>query len=86
MDILEEVDNRVDDCITDLKIESHDIIQDLKDEVDGTLERLDSEASERIERLENDVEENTTKLVEKCLRRKLLNASLRIDGTVFLDI
>ncbi|EHK21714.1 uncharacterized protein TRIVIDRAFT_201750 [Trichoderma virens Gv29-8] len=85
-EILEEVDNRVDDCITDLRIESHDIIQDLKDEVDGTLERLDSETSERMERLESDVQENTTKLVEKCLRTKLLNASLRIDGSVFLDL
>ncbi|KAL7906584.1 hypothetical protein GGI35DRAFT_471110 [Trichoderma velutinum] len=86
LEILEEVDNRVDDCITDLRIESQDIIQDLKDEVDGTLERLDSEANERIERLENDIEENTTKLVEKCLRKKLTNASLRIDGSVFLDL
>ncbi|RFU78897.1 hypothetical protein TARUN_3336 [Trichoderma arundinaceum] len=86
MEMLEEIDNRIDDCITDLKIESHDIIQDLRDEIDGTLERLDNEASERIERLESDVEESTTKLVEKCLKKKLLNASLRIDGTVFLDI
>ncbi|KAL6689829.1 hypothetical protein J3F84DRAFT_398808 [Trichoderma pleuroticola] len=86
LELLEEVENRVDDCITDMRIESQDIIQDLKDEVDGTLERLDSEANERIERLENDVEENTTKLVEKCLRKKLRNASLRIDGSVFLDL
>ncbi|KAM0263956.1 hypothetical protein ACHAQJ_000991 [Trichoderma viride] len=85
-DILEEVDNRVDDCITDLKVESHDIIQELKDEIDGTLERLDNETSDRMERLEGEVEENTTKIVEKCLRKKLVNASLRVDGTVFLDI
>ncbi|KAL6800936.1 hypothetical protein GGI42DRAFT_343740 [Trichoderma sp. SZMC 28013] len=86
LELLEEVENRIDDCITDMRIETQDIIEDLKDEVDGTLERLDNEATERIERLENDVEENTTKLVEKCLRKKLTNASLRIDGSVFLDL
>ncbi|QYT00197.1 hypothetical protein H0G86_007294 [Trichoderma simmonsii] len=86
LELLEEVENRIDDCITDMRIESQDIIEDLKDEVDATLERLDSEASERIERLENDIEENTTKVVEKCLKKKLTNASLRIDGSVFLDI
>lgn len=86
LELLEEVENRIDDCITDMRIESQDIIEDLKDEVDATLERLDNEASERIERLETDIEENTTKVVEKCLRTKLTNASLRIDGSVFLDL
>ncbi|KAL6787422.1 hypothetical protein J3E68DRAFT_440428 [Trichoderma sp. SZMC 28012] len=86
LELLEEVENRIDDCITDMRIESQDIIEDLKDEVDATLERLDNEASERIERLENDIEENTTKVVEKCLKTKLTNASLRIDGSVFLDL
>ncbi|PTB48712.1 hypothetical protein M431DRAFT_99323 [Trichoderma harzianum CBS 226.95] len=86
LELLEEVDHRIDDCITDMRIESQDIIEDLKDEVDATLERLDNEASERIERLETDIEENTTKVVEKCLKRKLTNASLRIDGSVFLDL
>jgi F0F1-type ATP synthase membrane subunit b/b' len=85
-EILEEIDNRVDDCITDLKVESHDIIQELKDEIDETLERLDNETSDRVERLEGEVEENTTKIVEKCLKKKLVNASLRVDGTIFLDI
>ncbi|KKP05782.1 hypothetical protein THAR02_02156 [Trichoderma harzianum] len=86
LELLEEVENRIDDCITDMRIESQDIIEDLKDEVDATLERLDNEANERIERLGNDIEENTTKIVEKCLRKKLTNASLRIDGSVFLDV
>ncbi|KAM6484828.1 hypothetical protein HDV62DRAFT_356541 [Trichoderma sp. SZMC 28011] len=86
LELLEEVENRIDDCITDMRIESQDIIEDLKDEVDATLERLDNEASERIDRLENDIEENTTKVVEKCLKTKLTNASLRIDGSVFLDL
>ncbi|KAL6825338.1 hypothetical protein V8C40DRAFT_228469 [Trichoderma camerunense] len=86
LELLEEVENRIDDCITDMRIESQDIIEDLKDEVDATLERLDNEASERLERLETDIEENTTKVVEKCLRTKLTNASLRIDGSVFLDL
>lgn len=85
-EIIEVVDNRIDDYITDLKVESQDIIQELKDEVDGTLERLDNEASERIEQLENDIDENTTRLVKECLKEKLSNASLRVDGTVFLDI
>ncbi|PTB35768.1 uncharacterized protein TrAFT101_010613 [Trichoderma asperellum] len=85
-EIIEVVDNRIDDCITDLKVESHDILQELKDEVDDTLERLDNETSEKIELLENEIEENTTKLVKKYLKEKLSNASLRVDGTVFLDI
>lgn len=85
-EIIEVVDNRIDDCITDLKVESHDILQDLKDEVDDTLERLDTEASGRMDQLENEVDENTTKLVKKYLKEKLSNASLRVDGTVFLEI
>lgn len=83
--MLEEIDSRIDDCITDLKVESHDIIQELRDEVDGELERIETETNEKLERLETEVEENTPKLVENSLRKKLLNASLRIDGTVFLD-
>ncbi|KAL6822658.1 hypothetical protein J3E69DRAFT_356485 [Trichoderma sp. SZMC 28015] len=86
LELLEEIENRIDDCITDMRIESEDIIEDLKDEVDARLERLDNEANERIDRLENDIEENTTKVVEKCLKKKLTNASLRIDGSVFLDL
>lgn len=85
-EIIEAVDNRIDDCITDLKVESHDILQELKEEVDETLGRLDNEASDKIEQLENEIDENTTKLVEKYLKKKLSNASLRVDGTVFLDI
>ncbi|KAL6903263.1 hypothetical protein GGI43DRAFT_401590 [Trichoderma evansii] len=85
-EIIEVVDNRIDDCITDLKVESHDILQDLKDEVDDTLERLDNETSEKMEQLESEIDENTSKLVKKYLKEKLANASLRVDGTVFLDI
>ncbi|KAL7813110.1 hypothetical protein V8C26DRAFT_421880 [Trichoderma gracile] len=75
MEILEEVDNRLDDSI-----------MDLRDEVEETLQRLDDEASERMERLGNDVDDNTARLVENCVKKKLQNASLRIDGSVFLDI
>ncbi|PNP45125.1 hypothetical protein TGAMA5MH_03176 [Trichoderma gamsii] len=85
-EIIEVVDNRIDDCITDLKVESHDILQELKEEVDDTLERLDNEASDKMEQLENEIDENTTKLVKQYLKEKLSNASLRVDGTVFLDI
>ncbi|PTB62741.1 hypothetical protein BBK36DRAFT_1172496 [Trichoderma citrinoviride] len=85
-EILQEVDNRLDECITDLKVESHDIIEDLKDEVEGTLQRLDDETSERLERLGDDVDDNTARLVEKCVKKRLQNASLRIDGSVFLDV
>jgi gas vesicle protein len=85
-EIIEVVDNRIDDCITDLKVESHDILQELKEEVDDTLERLDNEASDKMDQLENEIDENTTKLVKQYLKEKLSNASLRVDGTVFLDI
>lgn len=85
-EIIEVVDNRIDDCITDLKVESHDILEELKDEVDGTLERLDNETSDKMEQLESDIDEHTTMLVKKYLKEKLSNASLRVDGTVFLDI
>ncbi|KAL7920150.1 hypothetical protein ACQKWADRAFT_299475 [Trichoderma austrokoningii] len=85
-EIIEVVDNKIDDYITDLKVESEDIIQELKDEVDDTLERLDNEASEKIEQLDNDIDENTTRLVKEYLKEKLSNASLRVDGTIFLDI
>lgn len=85
-EIIEVVDNRIDDCITDLRVESHDILQELKEEVDDTLERLDHEASDKMEQLENEIDENTTNLVKQYLKEKLSNASLRVDGTVFLDI
>ncbi|KAM0453048.1 hypothetical protein ACHAPV_009163 [Trichoderma viride] len=85
-EIIEVVDNRIDDCITDLKVESHDILQELKEEVDDTLGRLDNEASDKMQQLENEIDENTTKLVKQYLKEKLSNASLRVDGTVFLDI
>ncbi|KAK1238869.1 hypothetical protein MKX08_005930 [Trichoderma sp. CBMAI-0020] len=85
-EIIEEVDNRIDDCITDLKVESHDILQELKEEVDDALGRLENEAGDKMEQLENEIDENTTKLVKEYLKKKLSNASLRVDGTVFLDI
>ncbi|KAL7917729.1 hypothetical protein ACQKWADRAFT_305983 [Trichoderma austrokoningii] len=85
-EILETVDNKFDDCITDLKIEADDVIKDIKDEVDENIQRLDNESKERFERLEDEIEDNTEALVKKHLKEKLSNASLRVDGTVFLDI
>lgn len=50
------------------------------------LQRLNDESSEHIDRLGDDVDENTARLVEKCVKKKLQNAGLRIDGSVILNV
>ncbi|KKP02896.1 hypothetical protein THAR02_05018 [Trichoderma harzianum] len=84
--ILEEIGEQLDDCITGVKIESEELFKAIDDRADTTIERLEQEVNERIDQLAEEVKDSTAELVEESLKKKLVNASLRIDGSVFLDI
>lgn len=84
--ILEEIGEQLDDCITGVKIESEELFKAIDDRADMTIERLEQEVNERIDQLGEEVKDSTAELVEESLKKKLVNASLRIDGSVFLDI
>ncbi|OTA03859.1 hypothetical protein A9Z42_0043760 [Trichoderma parareesei] len=83
--IQEEVSDQLDDCIIGIKAETEDVFKSIDDRFDETMERLEQEVSERLDRLEEDVKDCTVEIVESSLKRKLTNASLRVDGSVFLD-
>ncbi|KAH0499571.1 hypothetical protein TgHK011_006754 [Trichoderma gracile] len=84
--IQEEISEQLDDCITGIKAETEEVFKSIDERFDETMERLEQEVGERIERLEEDVKDCTVELVESGLKRKLTNASLRVDGSVFLDL
>ncbi|PNP46427.1 hypothetical protein THARTR1_10749 [Trichoderma harzianum] len=84
--ILEEIGEQLDDCITGVKIETEELFKAIDDRADMTMERIEQEVSERIDQLGEEVKDSTAELVEESLKKKLVNASLRIDGSVFLDI
>ncbi|KKP03100.1 hypothetical protein THAR02_04816 [Trichoderma harzianum] len=88
-ELLEEVATRVDDELTDLRIQSADVIEDVKDEVDRMLNQVDDDAKERIELLESELEGRMKHIAEeaaeKYVKDTLLNASWRMDGTMSLQ-
>ncbi|OPB39082.1 hypothetical protein A0O28_0047870 [Trichoderma guizhouense] len=88
-ELLEEVATRVDDELTDLRIQSTDVIEDVKDEVDRMLNQVDDDAKERIELLESELEGRMKHIAEeaaeKYVKDTLLNASWRMDGTMSLQ-
>ncbi|KAL7905440.1 hypothetical protein GGI35DRAFT_471665 [Trichoderma velutinum] len=84
--IQEEISEQLDDCITGVKAESEDLFKAIDDRADQAIERLEQEVNERIDQLGEEVKDSTAQLVEEGLKKKLVNASLRIDGTVFLDV
>lgn len=84
--IQEEISDQLDDCITGVKAESEELFQSIDDRAGKTIERLEQEVNERIEQLGEEVKDSTAQLVEESLKKKLVNASLRVDGTVFLDL
>lgn len=88
-ELLEEVAARVDDELTDLRIQSTDVIEDVKDEVDRMLNQVDDDAKERIELLESELEGRMKHIAEeaaeKYVKDTLLNASWRMDGTMSLQ-
>lgn len=84
--IQEEISEQLDDCITGVKAESEELFKAIDDRADKTIERLEQEVNERIDQLGEEVKDNTVQLVEEGLKKKLVNASLRIDGAVFLDL
>ena len=84
--IQDEINEQLDDCITGIKAETEEVFKSIDDRFDETMERLEQEVNERIERLEEDVKDSTVEIVESSLKRKLTNASLRVDGSVFLDL
>jgi GTP1/Obg family GTP-binding protein len=88
-ELLEEVATRVDDELTDLRIQSTDVIEEVKDEVDRMLNQVDDDAKERIELLESELEGRMKHIAEeaaeKYVKDTLLNASWRMDGTMSLQ-
>ncbi|KAH0528256.1 hypothetical protein TsFJ059_003143 [Trichoderma semiorbis] len=88
-ELLEEVATRVDDELTDLRIQSTDVIEEVKDEVDRMLNQVDDDAKERIELLESELEDKMKHIAEeaaeKYVKDTLLNASWRMDGTMSLQ-
>ncbi|KAL7946791.1 hypothetical protein V8C42DRAFT_352305 [Trichoderma barbatum] len=84
--IQEEISDQLDDCITGVKAESEELFKAIDDRADKTIERLEQEVNERIEQLGEEVKDSAAQLVEEGLKKKLVNASLRVDGTVFLDL
>ncbi|KAL6895425.1 hypothetical protein HDV57DRAFT_479441 [Trichoderma longibrachiatum] len=81
-----EISEQLDDCITGIKVETEEVFKSIDDRFDETMERLEQEVGERMNQLEEDVKDCTVEIVESSLKRKLTNASLRVDGSVFLDL
>jgi hypothetical protein len=58
----------------------------IENEADEAAELREEEANVRMKQLEEEVIESTALLVEDGLKNKLANASLRVDGSISLDI
>ncbi|KAL7935627.1 hypothetical protein V8C35DRAFT_297831 [Trichoderma chlorosporum] len=84
--IQEEISEQLDDCITGVKAETEELFKAIDDRADQTLERIEQEANEKFDQLGEEIRDNAAQLVEEGLKKKLVNASLRIDGSVFLDL
>ncbi|KAL6881105.1 hypothetical protein J3F83DRAFT_721034 [Trichoderma novae-zelandiae] len=84
-EMLEEIHEQIEDRTLDMKIDCEEMLKDVEKDAGKAIEALQEEVKETLEQLEESVEENTERLVQKGLRTKLENASLRFDGTVFLE-
>lgn len=84
-EIFEEIHEQIEDCTLGMKFDCEEKLKEVELDAERALEELQEEVKETLEQLEESVEENTERLVQQGLRTKLENASLRFDGTVFLD-
>ncbi|KAL7818888.1 hypothetical protein V8C44DRAFT_319425 [Trichoderma aethiopicum] len=84
-DFFEEIHEQVEDRTLEMKLECEEMLKEVEKDTERAIEELQEEVKETLEQLEESVEENTERLVKQGLRTKLENASLRFDGTVFLD-
>ncbi|TFB03271.1 hypothetical protein CCMA1212_004565 [Trichoderma ghanense] len=84
-EMLEEIDDKIEERTLEIKIDCEEMLKDVENDAEKAIEELQEEVRETLEQLEESVEENTERLVKQGLRTKLENASLRFDGTVFLE-
>ncbi|KAL7822963.1 hypothetical protein V8C26DRAFT_194240 [Trichoderma gracile] len=84
-EMYEEIHEQIEDRTMDMKIECEGMLKEVELDAERAIEELQEEMKGALEQLEESVEENTERLVQQGLRTKLENASLRFDGTVFLD-